>query len=188
MRLSGFKTVALAAFLVVTASACEGGADARGSEDTLTQGREVSGLNITADTVRNLAPGTYLRLDGTAQEDVLLFDPSRGAIDYSRIALVAGGQEVAMDRWLEEAALTKGVDTAELLKSVLAVKLSEQDASLASWTSSGTSQQGVCPDCCTAGHCCLYTSDCTYYPSSGTIYCVCSVWGCCENPTNPPVH
>ncbi len=179
MRVLGFKAVATAALLAATTFACQGSADLQEPSEASVQDREGSGLHITADTVKALAEGVHLRLDGQAQEDVITFDPSRGQIDFSRISLVAGDQQAAMDRWLQEAAQQRGIDAQELGKSVLSVRLTPSAASLESWVRPGPQQQGRCTDCCTEGMCCTWAYDCWWDPVMQKVFCSCSVWECC---------
>ncbi|MCP3061099.1 hypothetical protein LXT21_20165 [Myxococcus sp. K38C18041901] len=184
MRLSTFKTVVAVAVLAVTTLACQGGDDA-GGPDTAAQGREESGLRITALTVNHLAPGNHLRLDALEQQDVIRFDASEGAIDYSRIALAAGGQQVSMDRWLQDVARQRGVEAQSLGQGVMDVKLTSEGAFLEHIQ--GVSAQGVCQTCCTMGSCCKVLSECTYNPVTEQYTCICSFWGCCEDDPMEPI-
>lgn len=56
---------------------------------------------ITADSLAALAPGERLLIDRT-KDTVYKFDWSGGAIDFSRIDLLAdNGKTISMDRWLD---------------------------------------------------------------------------------------
>ncbi|WP_164020751.1 hypothetical protein [Pyxidicoccus trucidator] len=179
MSVIDFKALAIAALLTATTFGCQAGTDLSETSEAAVQDREGSGLHITAATVKALDEGIHLRLDGQAQGDVITFDPARGQIDFSRISLVAGGQQAAMDRWLQEAAQQRGIDAQELEKSIFFVRLTPSAASLESWESPNPQQQGRCTDCCTEGMCCYAGYGCHYDTHSAQTICTCIVFECC---------
>jgi hypothetical protein len=181
MRALPLKAIVFTALLAVTQLvACQGPEDADAADST-SEPRESSGMRITANTLAQLASNAYLRLEALEQEDVLVFDPASGPIDYARIVLVTGEQQLPMDRWLQDAAREQGVDAKTLESRVLTVKLTGASVELVSLDRSGPQQQQNCspdnPACCEI--CCTYSYDCYYDFYIQRWFCYCAVWSCC---------
>lgn len=180
MQAQRFTTFVFTAFLAITQLvACQGQEESQQAPSVAGDSRESSGMRITSDTLASLPANAHLRLEGLAQDDVIVFDPSRGPIDYARIQLVTSEQQLSMAGWLQEAARKTGLEVQALETRVLAVRLTADSAELVSSQQPGPQQQQRCATCCDTGYCC-YSSYCSWV--GGQRVCQCGIVACCDNP------
>jgi hypothetical protein len=84
---------------------------------------------VTAEDLRYLDPAARLALSISDQHEVLLFDPSLGALDFGRIELICpNGQQMMMDVWLVELAQSQGLDLETYTRGEFTLARNQSDA------------------------------------------------------------
>ena len=67
-------------------------------------------LRITADNLSGIPEGSTLVVRTTQSDEIVIFDHSRGEIDFSRLEIVCpNGQQMHMDTWLADVAASRGL-------------------------------------------------------------------------------
>jgi len=84
---------------------------------------------ITKNEISALRDDERLVLSTSGVGEVLVFDPSQGALDFWRIELICpNGQRMGMDLWLNNLAKEQGVDVAKLTAAEFSLALTQEDA------------------------------------------------------------
>jgi hypothetical protein len=89
----------------------------------------VEQLRITADDLLSVPEGSTLVVRVTESDEVIVFDPSRGPIDFSRLDIAfPNGHQMRMDTWLGEGATSQGIALEQLKVSEFSVALTREAA------------------------------------------------------------
>lgn len=127
---------------------------------------------ITESDIRALRDGERIVLSTSSVGDVLVFDPSQGALDFWRIDLICpNGQRMGMDLWLSNLAKEQDVDIAQLTDAEFSLARTQEDAinvidrRIDAKTPTLEPQQKVTPYCC---------AESCYLCTDGQWICYCS--------------
>jgi len=89
----------------------------------------VEQLRITADDLHSIPEGSTLVVRVAESDEVIVFDPSRGPIDFSRLEIVfRNGEQMRMDTWLGEGATSQGMALEQLKTEAFSVALTREAA------------------------------------------------------------
>ena len=130
---------------------------------------------ITADDLAGVAAGSRLVLQTPAQDDVILFDPTKGPLDFSKVELTCpNGRQMAMDTWLAGLSTRHGVNTAEMTADVFSLALAEHTAAdgLDVPAPTGRSRKSSLVEGCVRS--CVEQS--CYLCTDGQWVCTCARW------------
>lgn len=176
-----FRFNAMLFFVVASLCAgCESATPPVGSiKDMGHDSTNVGQLRITADDLRSVPEGSTLIVRVDENDEVVVFDPSRGPIDFSRLEIVhPNGQQMRMDTWLGGVA-QKGITAEVLAASEFSVALTQKTAEEAfeqTYEDPSASHPMSMPGCYYT--CCGPTEACLVL-SGGLVICVeipCDSW------------
>jgi hypothetical protein len=84
---------------------------------------------VTADEIAALDRGSLLPVAAATEDDVLIFDPSRGPLDFGRVELTCpNGQQMDMDTWLLDLEKKRSIDLQQLTSDSFALARTPQTA------------------------------------------------------------
>ena len=124
MQLRNVVVLMGAILATLVLAACQAAEPGASTGDT-----DLQVTRITADDLANVAAGARLSLQASERDDVILFDPSRGSLDFGKIELTCpNGQQMGMDTWLTALEQSHGVDIGAMTGDIFSLALAKQTA------------------------------------------------------------